>query len=410
MIKLKSKFPLIELSSLLLSLLIISINLREPFFHTREILFVLTILVSFKLMDINRMKYTIYLIVIWIITTLYNTVVPGSNIDFGNGGFETIIISAYLLLMCFYQERYSKVIIQSYNFASILVAFIIITIWVACYFSSSLYDTLRTFFLNLEESTGLSLIAIDRRAILGVRFLAVWYRTAPCMACTLGYYLAQRLNGKKRNLIKIVMLFIALLFSATRANIVAAFILFSFYIGFYLYKKGFRFTPIILFATIMTVAITVLINFLNDTDSQSSTIKVLDALTYLEIFKKDPIRTVFFGYGVGSSFYSLGRQMLVNVTENSLFETIRRYGLVSTIVIFYGIWFTPFKSTNFIKRENFTKYYYYSIYGAYMLSALSNPYLLDSVGFCALLYLCIIFSYGTDIHVDRQEVKFLIKQ
>ena len=90
-----------DISNVLLSLLIISINLREPFFHTREILYVLTMITSLIFLDIKNVKYALVLISIWAISILYNLIVPGSPVNFNNGGFETIIISAYLLLMCF---------------------------------------------------------------------------------------------------------------------------------------------------------------------------------------------------------------------------------------------------------------------------------------------------------------------
>lgn len=403
MVKLKSRITFFDLSCLMLSLLIVSINIREPFFHTREILYVLTIATSFTYMDIKKSRYAIYLITIWAISVTYNLIVPGSNIDFSNGGFETIIISAYILLLCFYQDKYAKVIIKSYNTVSIIVALITISIWIMCYMSESTFYSLRSFFLTLEETTGLSLIAIDRRAILGTRVLAVWYRTAPCMTCSIGYYLSQRLSGKKQNTLKIVLLFVALIFSGTRANILSALLLIGFYVGFGFYKRGFRITPIILFSTALITATVFVIRFINDRYSMSSTIKVLDTFTYFDIYKRDFFRTLLFGYGPGSTFFSRGRQMYVNVTENSLLETIRRYGLISTGIILGGIWFIPFKSKGFKEKVIYLKLFYVCVFGAYMLSALSNPYLLDSVGFCALLFFCTMFSYDNEQQYENIE-------
>ena len=395
MIKIKTKLTALNISQIFLSLLIISINIREPFFHTREILFALTIIFSIPFMDMRKSKYTMILIVIWLVTVSYNLIIPGSNINFNNGGFETIIISAYLLLMTFYQERYAKVIIRAYMFVSTFVALIVISVWIGCYLSDSVFHRLQSFFIDLQVATGLSLFSIDKRMILGTRYLTVWYRTAPCMTCALGFCLAQRLEGKKRNII-IIILFIALIFTGTRANIISAIMLAGFYIVFKLYKKGCRLIPLILFSTVAIIAILFIIKFINDKDSSSSSIKVLDTLGYLDIFKRDPIRTLFFGYGPGTSFYSWGRQKYVNITENSLLETIRRYGLFSTCIIMFGIWFTPFKGINFKKQMNYIRYFYCCVFAAFMLSALSNPYLLDSFAFCTLLFFCIIFSYGVN--------------
>ena len=176
MIKIKTKLTIWDISQIFLALLIISINIREPFFHTREILFALTIMFSLPFMDIRKAKYTMMLMAIWTVTVFYNLIIPGSDINFSNGGFETIIISAYLLLMTFYQKRYAKVIINAYMFVSMLVALIVISVWISCYLSDSIFHNLQSFFIDLQVTTGLSLFAIDRRMILGTRYLTVWYR------------------------------------------------------------------------------------------------------------------------------------------------------------------------------------------------------------------------------------------
>lgn len=401
MIRIKTKLTTLDLSQIFLSLLIISINIREPFFHTREILFALTIIFSLPFMDIRKSKYTMMLVAIWFATVSYNLIIPGSNINFHNGGFETVIISAYLLLMTFYQKRYAKVIIRAYMFVSTFVALMVISVWISCYLSDSTFYRLQSFFIDLQATTGLSLFSIDKRQILGTRYLTVWYRTAPCMTCTLGYCLAQRLEGQKKNNIIVIILFTALIFTGTRANIISAMMLIGFYIVFKLYKKGCRLIPLVLFSSVAVIAIAFIAKFINDKDSSSSSIKVLDTLGYLDIFKQDLIRTLFFGYGPGSSFFSWGRQKYVNVTENSLFETIRRYGLLSTCVIMFGIWFTPFKGVNFKRQMKYIRCFYYCVFAAFMLSALSNPYLLDSFAFCTLLFFCIAFSYGINIESNN---------
>ena len=396
MLRIKKKFTIMDVSCLMLSLLIVSINIREPFFHTREILFALTIGTSLSFMDLSKLKYAFVLVVIWGISSLYNLIVPGSDFISGGATFQTLVISAYLVLLCFYQRRYAKTIIRSYLFVSIIVAVIVVSIWIACYVSGSTYNSLRAFFINLEGKTGLSLINIDRRMILGTRYLTVWYRTSPCMTCALGYYLSVRMEGGKKNTIPIILLFFALVFTGTRANIISSMLLVGCYIVFKLHKKGFRLIPLALLSAAMIIVTIIVIRFINDSNSQSSTIKVLDTLTYFDIFSKDAIRTIFFGWGVGSTFFSRGRQMIVDMTENSLLETIRRYGLISTCFIVFGIWFLPFRSGIFIRKRNYLKFFYCCIFGGYMLSALTNPYLLDSVGYCALLFFCIMFTYGSD--------------
>lgn len=385
MFKIRFNLRAVNLTSFMLSLLIISINLREPFFHSREILFALLIIISIHVLDISNMKDTFTLMSIWLVSVVFNLVFPGSSIDFRNGGFETIIVSVYLLLMCYCQEGYAKVIIKSYIFVSIIVALIIISIWTTCYLSDSAYLSLKAFFENLRENTGLSLINIDYRGILGHKYLTVWYRTAPCMVCSLGYCLIQRIENKGKNTFKILLLSIALIFSGTRADILSAFALIGFYVIFKMRKCGIKLIPTVIFFAVVIIGLILVMRFISDPGSASSRIKTADASSYLNVYKSDIIRFILFGWGPGSSFYSLGRDMFVNVTELSLFETIRRYGLISTGIILFGIWFRPLRILNFWKM-NYIKWFYVLIFLIYFLSAFSNPYFLDSVAFCALLF------------------------
>ena len=351
----------------------------------------LVMITSFDYIDVRMIKYAVALMIIWAISVTYNLVVPGSGVDFANGGFETIVISFYLLLLCFSNERYAKVIINSYIFVSIVVALVIIVVWVICFSSEAAYSSLRQYFLDLQQRTGLSLMAIDYRAILGRKFLTVWYRTAPCMVCALGYCMAQRLESRGKNTVKIVLLVAALVMSGVRANLLSAGLLVAFYIAISLYKKGNLVTMALLSAGSLAAALILAVRFLRDSGSASSAIKTLDFRTYFDIYISDPIRTLLFGWGPGSSFYSGGREQLVNVTELSLLETIRRYGLLSTAVILFGIWFKPFRSKN-LRSIGITRYYCYLAVAAYLLCAFTNPYLLDSVGFCALLFYCVWFK------------------
>lgn len=385
-----------EISKFILALLVISINIREPFFHTREILYVLLMITSISYMDFSKAKYALILLVIWLVSYCYNMIIPGSTITIRDGGLQPLILSAYLLLLCFCQERYSKAIISSYNFVSIVVALITISVWLVCFFSNATFWRLRSFFLDFKENSGLTLMSLDYRMILGTRYLTVWYRTAPCMVCTLGYFLIQRLRGLNKHTVSIVLLAAALIMSGTRANILATFLLLSFYIVYYLKRKGLQLFVIILFCAALFVAVAFVLKFLNDADSQSSAIKILDSKTYYDIFKSDFFRTLFFGWGCGSTFFSQGRQNVVTVTELTLLETIRRYGLISAYIIFWKIWFKPLKGEIYRGHTNYKSFYLF-VFLAYFFIGLTNPYLLDSVGFCALLFYCVWFCYDKDI-------------
>ena len=395
MFRLKLKLNMLDLSKLMLSLLIISINIREPFFHTREILFLLVVLTSLIFIDVKQLKYAVVLVVIWMVSAFYNLLIPGSDFSLKWSGFDTIIVSGYLFLMCFTQARYAGAIIKSYIFASVMVAIITIAIWLLCCFSESYFLNLSYYFNLLKERTGLAFITVNTREIVGTTFLTVWLRTSPCMICALGYCLVERLTEKGIHTILILLFATALVFSGTRANMLCAVLLILLYIAFWFSKKKLALIKWILISAVLMGTISVALIFLNDPISKSSMIKVSDINTYLSIFDSDILRTLFFGWGPGSTFYSVVRGLTIELSELTLFETIRRYGLVSTIVIFFYIWFQPLY---ILLSKNNLKYklFYVACLFAFIITACTNPYLLDSVGFCALLFFYTYFKYGTD--------------
>ncbi len=387
------KKKVFDISKLLLSLLIVSINLREPFFHTRELFFFLFIITSIRFANYKNLICSLLLLFIWSVSVVYNLLVKGSNIDFGDGGFETIISAVYLFLVCFSERKYASTIIRAYLFSSILVAFFIIFLWFLCSSSSFLYSTLKLFFDDLRERKNLMICSIDKRVILGVQFMGVYYRTSPCMICALGYCLIEKLKGNGNRNFLIIIYTVALFFTAARANMMCACLLLLVYIVFKLLKNKHFSIAFLLILFCFVSAILFAILFLNDKGSHSSSIKAGHQQSYFDVFDTDYLRTIFFGWGAGSSFYSLGRHKFVNVTELSHLETMRRYGFLQTLVIFIFIWFRPLYK-KFTKEKSIFKYFYLVVLLAYIFTACTNPFLIDSFGFCALLFFLTYFDYG----------------
>lgn len=131
--------------------------------------------------------------------------------------------------------------------------------------------------------------------------------------------------------------------------------------------------------------------FLTDKGSLSTSIKKGHQISYFNTFETDYVRTLFFGWGDGSSFYSLGRHAFVDVTELSHLETIRRYGFIPMLMIMFFIWLKPLV-LKMLNTRSIIKYYYAVIVFAYIFVACTNPYLLDSVGFCVLLFFDAFFE------------------
>ena len=391
--KYKIGLPLLLVSKFLLFLLIVSICLREPYIHSREILYFLFVPISLIYGNYAKLSSVLLFLLIWGVTLLYNIIVPGSNAIQGRW-FEGLINASYLFLLVFSNKRYYQTIIKAFTCAAIIVSVVTIVIWCICYISPVIRDALCVYFSKLMEETNLTFVGIGGRAILGIDFFVVWYRTSPILVPILGICYINRLKGEKnkRNTIKIVLFTVALFLSGTRANMLCSVLLLFVYEVFRLYKrKHFLVALVILLSTVTSAAI--LANmFLNDKGSISSSVKHLHQVSYFKTFESDYVRTAFFGWGHGSSFYSLGRKKYLDLTELSHWETIRRYGFVSFCLIMIFIWLKPLiKKVQY--EKGLVKYYYVVVVLAYIFVACTNPYLLDSVGFCVLMFFDAVFEY-----------------
>lgn len=379
-----AKINLFKLSKLFLACLIFSINIREPFFHTREIFFTLFMVTSLKFANFQQIYKPMLLFGIWSITSLFNFLIPGSNIQIG---ITTVIASIYLLLMCFSEKKYSDTIIKSYIASSSVIGISIVILWLICFISPDIYSILRVFFAEFNESRNIVTFYVDIRNILGFFFITANYRTSVCMIGALAYCLLMRLYQKKTYTILILLFSVALFFTGTRANMLISFSLLFFYKTFvWLKNKRFLSALFLALATSITI-LTLTYMFLYDPNSNSSEMKLLDNISYYNVFKTDINRTLFWGWGEGSTFYSLARRKMIDMTEISYLVNIRRFGLLATITIFLVIWLDQL-ILFFIKSKNgiILKVFYLIAIGGYVCVACSNPFLIDSIGFCSLFF------------------------
>ena len=116
-------------------------------------------------------------------------------------------------------------------------------------------------------------------------------------------------------------------------------------------------------------------------------------MSYEKEFISDYGRFLLYGWGGGSTFYSAGFKSYTGLTELSHLETVRRYGLVPTIMIFVFVWLKPVV-TIISKEKSLLKYFYMILLVSYIFVACTNPFLLGSIGFCALLFMSTFFERG----------------
>lgn len=380
------KYNLKDISKLLLALLILSINVNGPdFFHTKELFFVLFIATSFQYAEYSHLYEFFIMFTVVLISCCLNLIIPGSNLTFSNILSNTLGV-IYLILLIFNNDCYKNVIIKTYLFSAKCVAILIISIWCICSFNPFLKTAIIAYFESIKSDKVAFIMMIQNRKILKWWVLGVYYGTAPCMIPALGFYLIQQLNNKsKRNIVNILLLASALIMTGARANIMASGLLVLSYYGFYLIKRKYYSLALFSLMFVLFGGIIVAYAFLSDKGEASLNVKNLHKVSYLELFDTDIIRTFFYGWGAGSKFYSKGFKCFTEITELSLYETIRRYGFVSTLLIFLFIWLKPILII-FEKKHNFTSIFPIIILCAYIFVACTNPFLLGSIGFCALLF------------------------
>ena len=126
------KTTFLKISKFLLLLLVVSINLREPYLHSREILFFLFIIFSLPYGNYRNLFYMLLLLALSSISLLYNIIIPGSNLLQGPW-YQIIVNSAYLLLLVFCNKKYYQVIIKGYLISAVIVSFITVVFWIICY-------------------------------------------------------------------------------------------------------------------------------------------------------------------------------------------------------------------------------------------------------------------------------------
>ena len=280
---------------------------------------------------------------------------------------------------------------------TLLVAILISSIWIICSLNSVIRYALVNYFSSIKNDKVAFIMMIRNRKIFKWWVLGVYYGTAPCMIPALGYFLIDRLNHRTfKNLLVDILLTSALIMTGARANILAAGLLVFLYFTFNLLKHKHYYLAVFMMFSVVFVGILVAFLFLSDKGEGSLQVKTLHKISYKIQFSKDLFRTVFYGWGAGSTFYSLGYKKLTSITELTIYETIRRYGFIATIMIFIFIWFKPFLYLLNSKKGIYALFPFLILL-IYVFVACTNPFLLGSIGFCALLFFNTQFSRRLNI-------------
>ncbi len=386
------KKTLTQISQFFLGCLIFMMNINgNNFFHLKEIFFVLFVACSLQYGNYKKVFNFLLMICLYLYSAIVNLFTEPAY-QF-NAAIYNLLGFIYLFLQVFEVEAYKDTIIKTFLSSSLIVAVISIFVWLVCMLFPLICVGLQLFFETNKTDAAAFIFMIIEREILGFRFLRVYYCTAPCMICSLGFYYLQQLkNPTKKNLFLILIYTFALLISGARANILVVCLLFGGYVCLNLlkHKKIVRALFLILLAGSLSLAF--LFIMMGESSDASIKVKDLHKTSYMEIFSEHPYKTIFTGWGAGSEFYSKGFHKITSTTELSFFETIRRYGVLSTILIFIFIWGRPIIFCFSNKMPFVYQVYFSVIIISYVCVACTNPFLLGSIGFCSLIFMEVLIQ------------------
>jgi hypothetical protein len=262
---------------------------------------------------------------------------------------------------------------------SILIGIITVALVILSKVAPVFFQVIYAFTLDKQNA-----LITEERDQFGIGVGQFYYLSCPLMLFGLGYFLRNWLIGtrhKNWHLLIALFLFVSLVFSGARANLIAGLAVIA---GLVLSRiaatRGLPIAAAVAALSLLPVAYLAAKStqtLLNPTES-SNQVKIGHYQSYLQHFGDNPIYLIS-GQGEGTGFYSEGFNDYTYVTELSFLELTRQFGL-PTMLFFATLLLFPifilFRSTRPESRDG-----YLAIpYAGYLLVCASNPLLVSSTG------------------------------
>lgn len=321
----------------------------------------------------DNLRLTFFSIIYPAITTLLSITVGDSSI---NAALSFGYVWIYLLLIPVIDDLQLD-IRKPFVFGTIGVALIVNFIFLTDLFGIiSIYSNpVLKFFYNLREVQW-------GKGPLATFGYSIFYKTSPLILFTLGYML------HTKRYIWSIILFVAIIGSGTRANLLAGLFVFILVPLTETSRKSLK-RIVVLVLIIVSVAYfgPILFDRLSKLNhlkfNRSEAVKLGAIYSIFDHLNQAPYRYIF-GSGVGSYFYSSGRDAYVSVVEVSFFDYFRQVGVLGFSFFLYFILY-PIKWL--FKNERWLLICYLG----YLAVAATNPLLVTSTSFMAYV---LILSNG----------------
>jgi hypothetical protein len=394
-----------KLLKILTSLLvfIVLVDPGDQIFHLKMLLFISIFIVwPFTLNRFFNYSKNIILFsfFVGIIIPAYSFLIGAAFSDtfimqYGIMYFKAFLFFLLLIITVHSNIKIEKFLIKNAVFVALLT---IVLYYIMLFYNTSLYRFVAVYFYGKEAA--FTFLPWTQRQYGPFIIKILFYKTSPVLVFPLAYYLFIIFNGKNNsinktvNLFLILLFFLALLISGTRANILSALLLVLIYFFSHINRSNKIYLKFLVILPTVALAIFFVVPFVNNiffnVNEHSNQIKSEHLYSYIELFKDDPI-TLISGQGIGSQFYSFGIHRYTHQTELTYFELIRMLGLPMALIFFiilllpFYIYYRNRKEGTMMKNTYLIRAYFF-----YLFIVGTNPLLLGSTGMLVLV--CVFTS------------------
>lgn len=349
-------------------------HLKVPTFILLFVLLVIDSLIKNKTISFNKrmLLYVSLFSILLPLISLSNYSISYS--DYNNYEGFAYFKSYLFLTISFVIYRYKIDMFKTLSYMLVLLSLSILAVFALTLIGS--IDPKKLYEFGIDSG----IFALMRRSYGGLEYLGIYFHTAPLLVIPLGYFyykfrFVERKFGYETLILVPVIL--SMLFAGTRNSILFA-VLTPILLEFCFGKR-----KILFIGVSIAVGLGLVIKFnsvlmaMLDPNEFSNSIKLSYFKDYSEVFTNP--KNIFFGQGMGASFYSAILDEYVSVVELTYIEIIRVHG------IFIAAGYLFMLALPFINYKQFRENkYILVIYFAYLAMSATNPFIFSSTGMIIL--------------------------
>lgn len=352
-------------------IVVISIDPTGSILHLKEPLFILLLLSSFpKLKNRKVPKSILLVLLICLLIPIYGIMIAilkenFSDTEYAWGHLKSFI---FIFIVLFLINLKFEDILKCLFFCGSLIAVLTLVIFIIAQLNHDLFTAIHN--QSIENSN----IIISKRIYYGISILGVYFKAGPLMLFSYVYSLYY-FNSKWRFFFISLNLF-ALLMAGSRTPMLMAVFLSLIYL-YDNFKLG-RSLRILFFFFCIVGMVSITYKLATEKGESSNDVKFNDLNSYVQVIFSGT--TPLIGDGLGSEFFSAGRNLMVSNTEQTFMDILRIYGFIIggcliLAVLYPFIYFLSCRYRHVLKYQRFIL-----AYVLYIILSGTNPLLICSTG------------------------------